>query len=47
MARAVAALLYVGYMLIISFALFLVTGAIGFLACLVFVRVIYSAIKID
>jgi len=47
MARAVAGVLYVGYMFIISFSLFLVTGAIGFLACLAFVRAIYSAIKID
>ena len=47
MARAVAGALYVGYMLIICLSLFLVTGSIGFLACLTFVRVIYSAIKID
>jgi transmembrane 9 superfamily protein 2/4 len=47
MARAVAGVLYVGYMALVSLAFFLVTGAVGFLACFWFVRTIYAAIKID
>ena len=47
MARAVAGVLYLGYMLLVSLAFFLVTGAVGFLACFWFVRTIYAAIKID
>ncbi|EKX53685.1 hypothetical protein GUITHDRAFT_156950 [Guillardia theta CCMP2712] len=47
MARAVAGLLYVGYMLIVSVSFFLITGSFGFIACFIFVRHIYSSIKID
>uniref|UniRef100_A0A7S0EMU6 Transmembrane 9 superfamily member n=1 Tax=Hanusia phi TaxID=3032 RepID=A0A7S0EMU6_9CRYP len=47
MARALAAFLYVCYMFIVGFAFFLITGALGFLASFVFIRTIYSAIKID
>jgi len=43
----VATLIYFGYMLIISIAFFLITGSIGFLTCLMFVRRIYGAIKVD
>jgi transmembrane 9 superfamily protein 2/4 len=43
----VASLLYFGYMLLISFAFFLSTGAIGFAATLMFVRKIYASIKVD
>ena len=44
---AVAGLIYFGYMAIISLAFFLITGSIGFVVCLMFVRRIYGAIKVD
>eukprot|EP00286_Rhodomonas_abbreviata_P012809 CAMPEP_0181327422 /NCGR_PEP_ID=MMETSP1101-20121128/22094_1 /TAXON_ID=46948 /ORGANISM="Rhodomonas abbreviata, Strain Caron Lab Isolate" /LENGTH=686 /DNA_ID=CAMNT_0023436083 /DNA_START=12 /DNA_END=2072 /DNA_ORIENTATION=+ len=47
MARAVAGMMYCGYMLIVSTAFFLITGSFGFIACLIFVKQIYSAIKVD
>eukprot|EP00283_Hemiselmis_rufescens_P010215 CAMPEP_0173435292 /NCGR_PEP_ID=MMETSP1357-20121228/14667_1 /TAXON_ID=77926 /ORGANISM="Hemiselmis rufescens, Strain PCC563" /LENGTH=663 /DNA_ID=CAMNT_0014400257 /DNA_START=19 /DNA_END=2010 /DNA_ORIENTATION=- len=47
MARSVAFAVYMGYMLIISSSFFLITGSIGFLCTLLFVRKIYAAIKID
>uniref|UniRef100_A0A7S0Y162 Transmembrane 9 superfamily member n=2 Tax=Hemiselmis andersenii TaxID=464988 RepID=A0A7S0Y162_HEMAN len=47
MARGVAVALYVGYMLIVSYSMFLITGSIGFLAAYWFVRKIYGAVKID
>jgi transmembrane 9 superfamily protein 2/4 len=40
-------LLYFGYMFLMCFAIFLVTGAVGSLVCLWFVRKIFSAIKVD
>lgn len=43
----VSALLYFGYMSIISVTFFLMTGSVGYLACLLFVRKIYGAIKVD
>lgn len=43
----VAGLMYFSYMGIVSVTFFLLTGTIGFLACLTFVRQIYAAIKID
>ncbi len=42
-----SSLLYFGYMTMIAFTFFLLTGSIGFVACLTFVRRIYSAIKVD
>jgi transmembrane 9 superfamily protein 2/4 len=45
--RGVAVALYVGYMLIVSYSFFLITGSVGFLATFWFVRTIYGAIKID
>lgn len=39
--------MYFGYMFLISVAFFLLTGSVGFLASLVFVRAIYSAVKIE
>lgn len=42
-----AIVLYVGYSLLISFLSFVITGTIGFLSTLVFVRRIYSAVRID
>lgn len=43
----VSSLIYFGYMAIISLTFFLITGSIGFLVCLEFVRRIYGAIKVD
>ncbi|KAL2016330.1 hypothetical protein VTK56DRAFT_3871 [Thermocarpiscus australiensis] len=39
--------LYIGYSLLISFLFFILTGSIGFFASWLFVRKIYSSIKID
>lgn len=39
--------LYVGYSLLISVLAFILTGSIGFIASLMFVRKIYSSVKID
>mmetsp|Transcript_67436 Transcript_67436/g.161248 ORF Transcript_67436/g.161248 Transcript_67436/m.161248 type:complete len:659 (+) Transcript_67436:92-2068(+) len=47
MARAVATIVYIGYMFIVSFGIFLITGSLGFLTTLAFVRAIYAAIKVD
>jgi transmembrane 9 superfamily protein 2/4 len=44
---AVSALLYFGYTFIMAFGFFVLTGAIGFFACLWFVRKIYGAIKVE
>ncbi|CAF1400820.1 unnamed protein product [Rotaria sordida] len=43
----ISTFLYFGYTLMLTFILFLFTGAIGFLACFWFVRKIYSVIKWD
>jgi len=43
----ISGLLYFGYIFILSFAFFVLTGTIGFYACLFFVRKIYSFIKVD
>ncbi|CAJ1344901.1 unnamed protein product [Effrenium voratum] len=43
----VGALLYFGYMFVISYTFALITGAIGFSATFMFVRTIYGSIKID
>lgn len=40
-------LLYLGYMLIASYAFALLTGCIGFFACFTFVRIIYGAVKVE
>lgn len=39
--------LYFGYMLIVVFCFFLLTGTIGFFACFWFVTKIYSVVKVD
>ena len=39
--------LYLSYMLVLSYGLFVVTGTVGFLSSLFFVRYIYSALKVD
>ena len=40
-------LLYFGYMGMLSLAIFLVTGSVGFLSCLWFTKKIYGSIKVD
>ncbi|KAH3809730.1 hypothetical protein DPMN_138106 [Dreissena polymorpha] len=40
-------ILYFGYMLIVVFLFFLLTGSIGFFACFWFVSKIYSVVKVD
>ena len=40
-------LLYFGYMAMLSIAMFLVTGSVGFSSCLWFTRKIYGSIKVD
>eukprot|EP00252_Welwitschia_mirabilis_P005187 TRINITY_DN1567_c0_g1_i1.p1 TRINITY_DN1567_c0_g1~~TRINITY_DN1567_c0_g1_i1.p1 ORF type:complete len:644 (+),score=75.82 TRINITY_DN1567_c0_g1_i1:60-1991(+) len=45
--KLVPGILYFGYMTIISYAFFVLTGTIGFYACFWFVRKIYSSVKID
>ena len=47
MTRGVSILLYVGYMLIASYSFFTLTGTVGFLACWLFVRTIYGAVKVE
>ena len=39
--------IYFGYMTVLSFGFFILTGTVGFLACLAFVRAIYGSVKID
>lgn len=43
----VPTVLYFAYMGMVSFTFFLLTGSIGFFACLWFVQKIYGAIKVD
>jgi len=43
----VSGLLYFGYTFIMSFFFFVLTGTVGFFACFMFVRKIYSQIKVD
>uniref|UniRef100_J3MGC1 Transmembrane 9 superfamily member n=1 Tax=Oryza brachyantha TaxID=4533 RepID=J3MGC1_ORYBR len=45
--KVVSGVLYFGYMLIASYAFFVLTGTIGFFACFCFTRLIYSSVKID
>ncbi|RCV22133.1 hypothetical protein SETIT_4G196200v2 [Setaria italica] len=45
--KAVSGMLFFGYMFIVSYAFFVLTGTIGFYACLWFTRLIYSSVKID
>ncbi|KAL5698961.1 Transmembrane 9 superfamily member 8 [Ranunculus cassubicifolius] len=45
--KFVSGALYFGYMLIASYAFFVLTGTIGFYACFWFTRLIYSSVKID
>ncbi len=43
----VPTVLYFAYMSMVSLTFFMLTGSIGFFACLWFVRKIYGAIKVD
>ncbi|KAG0554779.1 hypothetical protein KC19_12G118200 [Ceratodon purpureus] len=45
--KVVSGALYFGYMVIISYSFFVLTGTMGFCACYWFVRVIYGSVKID
>eukprot|EP00892_Ulva_mutabilis_P011238 jgi/Ulvmu1/8487/UM044_0021.1 len=45
--KTVPMLMYFGYMLMISYGFFCITGTIGFYACHWFVKTIYGAVKID
>ncbi|XP_051151364.1 transmembrane 9 superfamily member 9-like [Andrographis paniculata] len=45
--KVVSSALYFGYMFVASYAFFLITGTIGFYACFIFTRLIYSSVKID
>ncbi|KAK9811371.1 hypothetical protein WJX72_002736 [[Myrmecia] bisecta] len=45
--KPVPMIMYFGYMSIVSYGFFCLTGTIGFYACYIFVRKIYSAVKID
>lgn len=45
--KPVSGMMYFGYMLIASYAFFVLTGTIGFYACFWFTRLIYSSVKID
>jgi transmembrane 9 superfamily protein 2/4 len=40
-------MLYFGYMFLVSFAIFLVTGSVGAMTSLWFIRKIFSTIKVD
>lgn len=42
-----SSVLYFGYMLMVSYFAFVLTGTIGFLAAWIFIKVIYGSIKID
>ena len=42
-----AATIYFGYMGIMSYAMFVLTGFVGFVSCFLFIRKIYGSIKID
>jgi transmembrane 9 superfamily protein 2/4 len=45
--KFLSAVLFFGYMFLVSFAFFLLTGAIGFVSCWIFVTKIYGAVKVD
>ncbi len=47
MTRSVSVLLYVGYMFIASLSFSMLTGAVGFASCYLFVHAIYGAVKVE
>ena len=44
--KTVPMIMYFSYMAIVSYGFFCLTGTIGFYACHLFVRTIYSAVKV-
>merc|ERR1719263_389129 len=46
-AKFVAGLSYIGYVVILSYIFFVLTGFVGFISCFWFVRKIYASVKID
>ena len=47
MSKGVPTAMYFGYMFMVSYSFFVLTGTIGFVSCLLFVRSIYASVKID
>mmetsp|Transcript_43573 Transcript_43573/g.52697 ORF Transcript_43573/g.52697 Transcript_43573/m.52697 type:complete len:637 (+) Transcript_43573:122-2032(+) len=47
MSKTVPTVMYFGYMTMVSYSFFILTGTIGFVACFLFVRAIYASVKID
>lgn len=45
--KPASVILYFGYTFLMSYAFFLLTGAVGFISTFVFVRAIYGAVKVD
>ena len=45
--KFVSVLLYYGYTMIFTAFFFCLTGAIGFYSCFIFVKKIYSVVKVD
>eukprot|EP00976_Prorocentrum_cordatum_P063484 1177106-Prorocentrum_minimum.AAC.1 len=45
--KPVPTMLYFGYMFIVSYSFFILTGTIGFVSTFFFVRAIYASVKID
>ena len=45
--KTVPSIMYFVYMGLLSYAFFILTGTIGFVACYLFVRAIYGSVKID
>ena len=45
--KVVSGILYFGYMSIISLSFFVLTGTVGFYACMWFIRKIYASVKFD
>ena len=45
--KAASGMLYFGYMFVVAFGFFLLTGTIGFYSCFLFTRKIYGSVKID
>ena len=46
-ATTVSAAIFFGYISILSYAFFVLTGFVGFISCYFFVRIIYGSIKVD
>jgi transmembrane 9 superfamily protein 2/4 len=46
-ATFISALIFFGYMFVVSYAFMVITGFVGFIATYFFVRTIYASIKVD